>query len=198
MGYKKNAFLLLDSRNTPLGMGLAVGPLDAANLQLEVQDDKVSDVMEHESIQLVPTFENGPPVMGRILRCRNDMITVEKLRILDSEKRQNLRIPTHFKSFIYPLDGRWRGRQAIESNDLGSGGIAFFTNLPLRIRERLEVVIPVTEQPLILCCEILRRRPTDREGFNLYAAEFVDICYDEEMLVREAVFNIQLTGRARR
>lgn len=199
MEKQSKMFLLLDSRGAPLGMGELIGELDTPQLQLEVQDDKISDVMEHESIQLIPMFESGPPIMGRVLRCRNDMVMVERLRVLDSEMRQNLRIPIHFQSFIYPMEGSWwRGRWDIESNDLSCGGIAFFSTHTLKLHERLEIVIPVTEQPVILRGEILRQRPTDREGVTMYAAKFIDLCYDEEMLVREAVFNIQLTGRARR
>ena len=57
------------------------------------------------------------------------------------------------------------------------------------------MVVPVTSQPLVVRGEILRQRPTEREGVTLYAAKFVNLCNDEEMLLREAVFNLQLWGR---
>ena len=51
-------------------------------------------------------------------------------------------------------------------------------------------MIPLTRQPLVVRCQVLRRRPSDRKD-ALYATRCMDICYDEEMLLREAVFGAQ-------
>ena len=107
----------------------------------------------------------------------------------------NLRVPVQFKSFIYPLTGRWKGRREVESNDLSCGGVAFFTNHGLQIGEQVEIVVPVTSEPLVVRCELLRLRPTERSESMMYAAKFVELCDDEETMLREAVFNLQLTGR---
>ena len=55
----------------------------------------------------------------------------------------------------------------------------------------MEVVIPVTSQPLVLRMKILRQRSSSRKE-PLYAAQFVDLLREEESMVREAVFSIQL------
>ena len=123
---------------------------------------------------------------------------VEKLQRLDSDLRQNLRMHTSFETLIYPITGSWKGRRWVESNDLSCGGIAFFSRYPLEDREQFELVVPITAQPVVLRCEIIRKRPCSREGEEMYAAKFVDMCHDEEMLVREAVFNVQLSSRPRR
>ena len=65
----------------------------------------------------------------------------------------------------------------------------------LEIEERLELVIPVTEEPVILRCQILRKQEL-RNDKLLYATKFVDMCEDEEVTVREAVFSIQLESRS--
>lgn len=192
---QKNLYLLLDSRNTPLARGIRESPADAPSWQLRILEDKISDVMEHEEIQMIPLTGNGTAILGKILRNRNDSIVVERLKTSCSAKRENLRMPTHFKSFAYPLTGSWKGRVEIEGNDLSCGGLSFFCGRSLQEGERVEAVVPITSQPLILRCEIIRQRPTDREGQDLYACKFVDMCYDEEMMVREAVFNVQLQSR---
>ena len=47
-----------------------------------------------------------------------------------------------------------------------------------------------------MTCQVLRMRPTERAAVPLmYAAKFVDLCNDEETLLRESVFNLQLRGR---
>ena len=196
---QKNSYLLLDSRNAPLARGeLLTNPV-SPTLQVRVLDHKISDVMNHEEIQLVPMGVNGAALLGRIVRSRNDNIVLEKLQSLDNDMRQNLRIPTDFRSFIYPITGRWRGRRSIEAKDLSCGGLAFFCADPLEVGEHVEVIVPVTSQPVLLRCKILRERPSEEEREDvLYAGKFVEMCNDEEMVVREAVFNIQLQGRPRK
>ena len=196
---QKNSYLLLDSRNAPLARGELLTNPDAPTLQVRVLDHKISDVMNHEEIQLVPMGVNGAALLGRIVRSRNDNIVLEKLQSLDNDMRQNLRIPTDFRSFIYPITGRWRGRRSIEAKDLSCGGLAFFCADPLEVGEHAEVIVPVTLQPVLLRCKILRERPSEEEREDvLYAGKFVEMCNDEEMVVREAVFNIQLQGRPRK
>lgn len=192
-----NLYLLLDSRNTPLARGVLENQLDAPCLQVRVLDNKISTVMEHEEVHLISMADSGAVLLGRIIRHRNDSVVLEKLQTLGSELRQNLRMPVHFRSFIYPLTGRWHGRREIESNDLSCTGISFYCGEELEDGEWVEVVIPVTEEPLILRCEVLRRRPCSRAD-ALYATKFVELCNDEEMLMREAVFNIQLQTRPSR
>lgn len=188
-------YMILDSRDEPLGRGQLKNRPDEEIWQVLVLDGKIAEVMEHEEIQLVPMMDGFLPVRGRILRGRYDNIVVKRMKMLDAEKRQNLRMPTHFVSFLYPISGRWKGRRGITAKDLSCGGIAFFCREKLAVGEELEVVIPITSQPVLLRGEILRIRPDERENMCMYAAKFLDVCNDEEMLVREAVFNVQLSSR---
>lgn len=193
---KSNMYLLMDSRNTPLASGTLESPPDAPNWQIRVLDDKASDVAEHEKIHLIPMFSSGPSLLGRIIRSRNDIIVLEKLQALEKDMRQNLRVLTDFHSFIYPISGRWRGRREITCRDLSCGGIAFYCADPLEIGEQLEVVIPITIEPVLMRCKLLRQHPPVEAGSHtMYAAKFVDLCDDEETAVREAVFTTQLQTR---
>ena len=200
-GKQGKLYALLDSRNAVLAQGRLENPPDAPDWQVRVPEDKISAVMEHEEIQLVPIDGDGDALLGRVRRNRNDLIVLQKLHSLGSEMRQNLRMPTHFQSFIYPVSGGWKGRRQAEANDLSCGGVAFFC-APQRGGGGVgvgvvELVVPITSEPLILKCQVLRRRPSDREDEVLYAAKFVEMCDDEEMIVREAVFSVQVRSRAR-
>lgn len=202
MGQEQNLYLLLDSRGTPLAQARPQGPTtDSGQMwQMMVLDDKVDVVLEHKQFKLMAITDASPSYEGTLVRSRHDMILLEvrKTATNGNDQRKNLRVVVRVKSFIYPIDGGWRGRRDIETNDLSCGGIAFFCDGELRIGERLEIVIPVTSEPLVVQGEILRQRPTEREGTVLYAAKFIDLCNDEETLLREAVFNLQLSGRPRR
>ena len=188
-------YLLLDSRGTAIARGRIQGRTDGQFWQIQVEDGKIDKVLEHKKLKLLSILDAGPSYEGTIVRSRNDMIQLEvaKIQRVEGDMRKNLRVAVRFKSLIYPLTGHWRGRREVESNDLSAGGIAFFTDHSLQVGEQLEVVVPVTSEPLVVRCEILRIRPGGHA--IMYAAKFVDLCNDEETILREAVFNLQLTGR---
>ena len=191
-------YLLLDSKNNPIARGRIQGKTDGPYWQIQVEDGKIDEILEHKKLKLLSVMDSGPSHEGTIVRSRNDMIQLEvvKLAPATGDMRRNLRVVVHFKSLVYPVTGHWRGRREIESNDLSAGGIAFFTDHSLQIGEQLEVVIPVTSQPLVMRCQVLRIRPTPEAAVPImYAAKFVDLCDDEETLLRESVFNLQLRGR---
>ena len=193
---EQTLYLMLDSKNNPIARGRIQGKTDGPFWQIQVEDGKIDEILEHKKLKLLSIMDTGPSHEGVIVRSRNDMIQLEvtKLTPAAGDMRKNLRVIVQFNSFIYPVSGAWRGRRIVQSNDLSCGGIAFFTDHSLQIGEQLEVVIPVTSQPLVVRCELLRMRPTERADI-LYAAKFVGLCNDEETLLREAVFNLQLRGR---
>ena len=192
---EERLYLLLDSVNTPLARGRMEGPANGNILQMLVLDNDVEKVAKHEVIVLMSMSGSEPPLQCRIVRQRGDRIALEKIASLDPDLRRNLRVPIKFNTFIYPITGRWQGRREIQSIDLSCGGVAFYGDEGLEIEERLELVIPVTEEPVILRCQILRKQEL-RNDKLLYATKFVDMCEDEEVTVREAVFSIQLESRS--
>ena len=194
----QSLYLMLDSKGSPIARGRVQGNTSGQYWQIQVEDGKIDEILEHKTLLLLSMMDSEPSYQGIIVRSRNDMIQLEvtKLTPDTGDMRKNLRVIVRFKSFIYPLSGRWAGRREIESNDLSAGGIAFFTDNSLQVGERLEIVIPVTSQPLVLQCELLRMRPTERSSI-LYAAKFIGLCNDEETMLRESVFNLQLRGRPR-
>ena len=192
----QSIYLLLDSKGNAIARGRIQGRTDGPFWQIQVEDGRIDEILKHKKLKLLSITDAGPSYEGTIVRSRNDMIQLEVARLAPAEgdMRKNLRVAVHFKSFIYPVTGRWRGRREVESNDLSAGGIAFFTDHSLQVGEQLEIVVPVTSEPLVVRCQLLRMRPTERTAI-LYAAKFVDLCGDEETLLRESVFNLQLRGR---
>ena len=194
-------YLLLDSRGTALAQVRPQGPaVTGGSLwQLEVLNDKIDLVLKHKKFKLMSIEDSSPSYEGTLVRSRNDIIQLEvkKTAASGNDMRKNLRVPVSVDSFIYPLTGGWLGRRKVRTQDLSCGGAAFFTDHSLRGGERFEIVIPVTSQPLVVAGEILRVRPSGESGSILYASKFVGLCNDEETLLREAVFNLQLSGRPR-
>jgi len=201
-------YMLLDRNNIPLARAWLHSRADADIWQIQIQADKIDQVLAPEAgknpsepkvVSLVGMFGDAPALLGRIVRHSGDTIVVEKLRMQGHEQvRENLRVPVSFNSFLYPLDGGWKGRRACQANDLSSGGISFFCGGNLARGEHVEVVIPVTSSPVILPCRILAQRTSQKAGMQFYAAQFTGICHDEETIVREAVFSLQIRQHTRR
>ena len=196
---EQSLYLMLDSKGTPIARGRVQGGTGGQYWQIQVEDGKIDEILAHKKLKLLSVLDTGPSYEGVIVRSRNDMIQLEvrKTAASGNDMRKNLRVPVRVNSFIYPVDGNWAGRRDVETNDLSCGGVAFFYRGELAIGETFEIVIPVTSEPLVVQGEILRSRAGDPGGPVMYAAKFVDLCNDEETLLREAVFNLQLSGRPR-
>lgn len=188
-------YLILDSQNNALANGELASPPGTSPMRLNIQDNKVDDVMDHEVVILFSASSQELPIQCRILRQRGDTVLMEKIATLDPEIRRNLRVPVTFDTFLYPLpESSWTGRRSAQSIDLSCGGIAFYTDCTLEPHEQLEVVVTPTEEPVILHCEVLKKQEL-QSGRFMYATKFVDMCEDEEVVVREAVFSLQLQNR---
>ena len=192
-----STYLILDSANTPLAHGKMETPPGSKPMRMLVLEAKVDNVMEHGEGNLVGMGSSDLPMRCRVLRQRGDRVLLEKLGTLDGELRRNLRVPVQFDTFLYPLDGAWTGRRTARSLDLSCGGIAFLAEDGLELHDRAEIVVVPTENPVLLRCEVLRKQ--EREGGPFfYATKFVDMCEDEEVAVREAVFSLQLQSSPRK
>lgn len=188
MRYK---YLMVDSRGNPVAHVSSDDGPDKSVWQVRAEDGDIKRILSHEYVSLLGVSEELPAMEGRVTACHGNMISIAPVRTLGEDVRRNLRIPVRFESFLYPVSGRWRGRVPILSNDLSCGGIAFFCARKLEVGEIAQIVIPVTAQPLLLDLKILRQRPSG-EPVPLYAGAFMDLLHDQEKLVREAVFGIQL------
>lgn len=188
-------YLILDTQNHALANGELTAAPDAGPMRLNILNNKVDSVMAHEVVTLLSSSSEDLPIQCRILRQRGDAVLLEKIATLDPEVRRNLRVPVKFNTFLYALPGSpWTGRRNAQSIDLSCGGIAFYADCQLELHEQMEIVITPTEQPVILRCEVLRKQEL-QNGRYLYATKFVDMCEDEEVVVREAVFSLQLQAR---
>ena len=178
---QERLYLLLDSKGTPLANAVLESPPNSEVLQIRVLNDKADEVAAHREIQLIGIDDSTPNRVGVIVRQRDDKLVIQPTAALDSNARENLRILTDFSSVMYPVSGRWKGQRAVRGKDLSCGGVAFYASTALEDREIVELVLPVTDSPLVIKTQILR---TLKEEGNvpLYAAKFIDLIQDEEAL----------------
>lgn len=187
----RHNYLVLDSRGDPLAHGHSQLRPGESVCQLEV-DENIERILDHEYIKLVNMSQDSITIEGRIVKRRENTVWIEIIRTAEDDAlRKSLRIPVKFESFLYPVSGKWIGREPIVSHDLSCGGVAFHCGRSLEPGEIAQIVIPVTTQPLLLNLRILRIRPSV-DNIPLYASEFVNMVREEENMVCEAVFGLQL------
>ena len=185
-------YLILDSQGTPLCQAALESPLNGEVLQLRILEDDPDDLCH--DVQLIGLDDGSPARRGLVTRQRGNRVVVQPTADLGAQARENLRVPTHFESVIYPVSGSWKGQRAVRGYDLSCGGVAFQTMQELEVGEEAELVLPVTDEPLLLRFRVLRTLPTDAP-VPLYAARFLDLILDQELLIRKAVFSIQVGGK---
>lgn len=192
-------YLILDSGGSPVEQGVLESPpgMEVLQFRLLKDEDDAPDLTGLGEVQLVGLDDKSPAMRGEIVRQRGNRLAVRPTARLGEEARENLRIQTDFESVMYPVTGYWKGQRPIKGHDLSCGGLAFHTSQSLKDREVVEAVLPVTDEPLVVRMRILRQLPTE-EPLPLYAARFLDLCLDEEVLIRKAVFNIQVVNGPKR
>lgn len=190
---EERLYLILDSKGTPLANAVLESPLNSEVLQIRILNGKEGVVAEHREIQLIGLDDSSPNKIGLIVRQKDDKMVIQPTAALGADARENLRILTDFESVMYPITGRWKGQRGIKAKDLSCGGLAFYAEKDLETREIIEVVLPVTDSPLVVRAQILRSLPDQTSERPLYASKFVDLIHDEEALIRKAVFSIQIS-----
>jgi len=192
-------YLLLDNRNKPVARGKMISTPGDKIIQMRVQEDKIEALKKQDIVQLMSSSAGEVPLQAHVLRCRDDVVFLERMGTLNPEVRRNLRIPVKVDTFLYPISAasRWKGRREASTVDLSCGGVAFYSSPGLEMGDKLEIVIPVTENPILMNIQILRLQEL-KNGRTYYAAKFIDMCRDEEEMICEAVFSIQLEERDHR
>ena len=113
---------------------------------------------------------------------------------MTEQQRRNFRVPVQMDSFVYPADKSWSGRRKIQTIDVSCGGIAFYADPGLKPGDIVEVVLPMTVNPLIVQVELLRKEQTEGE-YARYAAKFIALGPEADQMIGEAVFQIQRQNR---
>lgn len=192
----ENRYLLLDSQNVPLAHVIIEGDPRNEILTARITDEKAEDVLEHEIYRLLGLEKQQPLIQCQLVSKKEKRIVLERTSFLAPELQKDLRVPLHVNSFLYfPLENGF-GRYEIQFVDISCGGMAFYGPEGVEKQENLEVVLPITAQPLIVPCKILSAKKLYSDKM-LCAAKFCDLCNAEEKMIREAVFGIQLEERSR-
>ena len=185
-------YLVLDSNGIPIAQAVLESPANADVMQLRILQGSADIVTARRDVQLIGMDDRAQARRGLVIRQRGDQVVIQPTAALGAEARENLRIQTDFESVMYPITGYWKGQRHIKGHDLSCGGVAFHTAQAVKVGEVVQIVLPVTDSPLLLRTRILRKLNTD-EPDPLYAARFVDLCLDEEVAIRKAVFSIQVS-----
>ena len=185
-------YLILDREGNALAQANLESPPGSEVVQMRLLEEPDMDFTQVGEIQMISLDVKAASKKGVVTIQRGERLVIRPSAVLGAEARENLRILTDFHSHIYPITGYWRGQRSIVGKDLSCGGAAFYSEVKLSVGEIVQMVLPVTDSPLLLRTRVLKELPSEEE-MPLYAARFVDLCLDEEMAIRKAVFSIQVS-----
>ena len=185
-------YLILDKTGHALAQAVLESPRITEVVQLRLTEETEVDFLQVGEIQCIGLDNGSASMRGEVTMQRGERLVIRPGAMLGAEARENLRIQTDFESVMYPVTGYWKGQRAIKGHDLSCGSVAFHTAQPVKVGEVVQIVLPVTDSPLLLRTRVLRKLDTD-EPEPLYAARFIDLCLDEEVTIRKAVFSIQVS-----
>jgi len=188
-------YLILDKDGRALAQAVLESPRVTEVMQLRLMGGEPDiNFLEIHDVQCIGLDNSSVSILGVVTMQRGERLVIRPGATLGEEARENLRIRTDFDSVMYPLSEHWKGQRAIKGYDLSCGGVAFRTEQELQNGEFVEIVLPVTDSPLLLRAKVLRQLPAKSEGeVPLYACRFMDLCLDEEFAIRKAVFSIQVS-----
>lgn len=184
-------YLILDKGGVALAQAVLESPRITEIVQLRLTEETDLDFLQIGEIQCIGLDNCATSLRGTVTMQRGERLVVKPIATLGEDARENLRIQTDFESVMYPITGYWKGQRAVKGHDLSCGGVAFHTMQPLAPGEVAELVLPVTDEPLLLHFRVLRTLPSD-DPVPLYAARFVDLILDQDIAIRKAVFAIQV------
>ncbi len=187
-------YLISDHDHNPIAQAVLESAPGTEPLHLNVLDGRAERVAEAIDVCLISLYDADLTFRGRVGYRYGDCVVVAPVERLSAAARRNLRVPTQFKSYLYPVTGSWKGQRTFICKDLSCGGIAFQTSQPLNIGEVIQVVLAPMKRPLLVQTQILRPLPAEPGDEPTYASKFVDLCDDEDAAIRKAVFKIQLGG----
>lgn len=186
-------YLILNSHGEALAQAVLESPRVTEVVQLRLTEETELDFLQLGEIQCIGLDNNSPSMRGEVTMQRGERLVIKPRAMLGPEARENLRILTDFESVMYPITGYWKGQRPVRGKDLSCGGVAFYTPQALKTGEVVQLVLPVTDSPLLLRTRVLRELPNETTPEQLYAARFIDLCLDEEFAIRKAVFSIQVS-----
>lgn len=127
---------------------------------------------------------------GSIERMRDDQLYFLAEEQIDPHLRRHLRITMSFRAFLFPASGELR-RHPVICKNISCGGIALYSQLPMRPDQLYQIALPCTEPPILVNIQVLRQLE-DRSGAYLYACQFVDLLPQEEAMIQECIFEYDL------
>lgn len=130
-----------------------------------------------------------------VYQIKEGRLFVENLKNITATLRSDLKMKVSYKSTLRSLEGTSRKNLEIKARDISCGGMCFETEKDLMMTELYETVVPITRIPLVLNLKILRKTYDEERNIYVYGCRFVELNNNEDRLLREAVYRLQMIAR---
>ncbi|NLK37281.1 MAG: PilZ domain-containing protein [Epulopiscium sp.] len=132
---------------------------------------------------------------AEVYQVKGEKLFVENLKNITAQLRSDLKVRVSYKSSVRVIDSASPLNINIQSRDISCGGICFQAEQDLMTTELYETVVPITQDPIILKLRIIRKVFDKEKNVYVYGARFVELKHNEERMLRQAIFRLQMIAR---
>ncbi len=155
----------------------------------------LTKISRMEKIRFHKVEEYAEIFEAKVFQIKEGKLFVENLKNITAELRSDLKMKVSYKSTVRSLEGLSRINVDVQARDISCGGFCFETEKDLMTTELYETVIPITKEPIVLKFRIIRKIFDKGKNVYVYGCCFVDLKINEERILRQAIFRLQMIAR---
>lgn len=163
------------------------------------RDISIFDLNKIRNMNIIKLRVEGlyPETLEGVPHVLNDSsFVVMGIRNLSEVSRKDVKLELSAKTSVITI-GEYKERYSVIIRDISCTGIRFECSARLESVGQYEVVIPITNLPLVLRFSIIRVEYNAATGMYSYGSRFLNLFQEEEKELREAIFSIQKLSHKR-
>ena len=134
---------------------------------------------------------------GEVCQVKEDRLYVDGVVNISACMRSDLKVKVKSSSTITiadkdKKDGDGEERYLVSFLDISCGGLCIQSSADLDTDRVYEIIIPITVEPIMLNFEIKRKNFDEERKVYIYGGRFKNLNHNEERLLREAIFRLQM------
>lgn len=195
MGFDK--YYLMTEKNRVITEAYLVFQNDAGLVFRLLSKEMVGRIAEMKRIRYQKDETYAESFEADIYDMKLDKIYVDNIENVSATLRSELKVKVKFNTTISGIGPAKKDDEEVvnlevAAKDISCGGFCFFCEKALDTSILYETIVPLWDEPMIVNFKILRKvEMPESHGFS-YGCKFENLNYQEERVLREAIFRLQM------
>ena len=195
MGFDK--YVLMTEKNRVISEAYLVFSNDDGLVFRLLSKEMVGRIAEMKRIRYQKQETYAETFEADIYDMKLDKIYVDNIENVSATLRSELKIKAKFNTTISSVDDVENQEDEVynlqvSAKDISCGGFCFVCERALDTSILYETIIPLWEEPMIVNFRILRKVEMPETEQYSYGCKFENLNHQEERILREAIFRLQM------